>query len=225
MTNWPLIFSTIVSGAQVTVIVTLGAAALGLIVAFGTGLLEASPRRWVRVLGRSYIEVFRGSSAIVQLFLFFYVLPAFGIHLPAIMVGIVALGLNMGAYGSQVVRAGIEGVDRGQREAAISLNLSPTTTLWRIIMPQAFRTMLPTFGNELIETLKLSAVVSLITLNDITFSGKVLLQTLGDGQSLPIYGSVLIAYFILALPVIFLIRHLEVMRSRGWVKQMKAGAR
>jgi polar amino acid transport system permease protein len=213
-----LIIRTLAGGARATVAVTLGAAVVGLVVAFATGLLEASRHRALRILARGYIEFFRGSSAIVQLFLLFYVLPVIGATLPAMGVAIVALGMNMGAYGSQVVRAGIDSVDRGQWEAGVALNLSQRDVLWRVVMPQAVRTMLPPFGNELIELLKLSALASLITLRDLTWSGKLLVQTLGEGRSAEVYISVLLAYLILALPVVALLRLVEHRRGRGWVQ-------
>jgi polar amino acid transport system permease protein len=221
--DWDLIVRTLAGGARATVVVTLGAAVVGLVVAFGAGLLDASRRRALRLLSRCYIEFFRGSSAIVQLFLLFYVLPVLGVSLPATTVAILALGMNMGAYGSQVVRAGIESVDRGQWEAGVALNMSDRDTLWRIIMPQAVRTMLPSFGNELIELLKLSALASLITLRDITWSGKTLLQTLGEGRTADVYFSVLLAYFILAMPLVGLLRLVEHRRGLGWADY--AGAR
>jgi polar amino acid transport system permease protein len=218
MADWDLIVRTLAGGAHTTVVLTLGAAAVGLVVAFATGLLEASRRVPLRALSRCYIEFFRGSSAIVQLFLLFYVVPVLGITLPAMTVAVLALGMNMGAYGSQVVRAGVESVDRGQWEAAVALNLSDRDTLWRVVMPQAVRMMLPSFSNELIELLKLSALASLITLRDVTWSGKMLVQTLGEGRTVDVYLSVLIAYLILALPLVGLLRFFERRRGRGWVQ-------
>lgn len=117
------------------------------------------------------MEVFRGTSALVQLFWFYFVLPMFGMKLPALLVGIVVLGANAGAYGAEVVRGAILAVPAGQREAAVALNLTRARTIWRIILPQAVPAMLPPTGNLLIELLKNTALVSLITITDLTFRG------------------------------------------------------
>ena len=106
-----------------------------------------------------------------------------------------ALGINVGAYGSEVVRAAIVNVDRGQRDAAIALNMTWRTAMRLIIFPQALVAMLPPFGNLLIELLKGTALVSLITLSELTFSGKVLLHSVGRRDE--IYVLVLLIYFLL----------------------------
>ena len=127
------------------------------------------PRRRVRWLATVYVEVFRGTSALVQLFWLFFVLPQFGLTLAPFLVAVLALGLNVGAYGSEVVRGAILGVPRGQWEATTALNMTRAAALRRIILPQAFVAMIPPWGNLFIELLKATSLVSLITLSDLTF--------------------------------------------------------
>ncbi|CFO99533.1 binding-protein-dependent transport system inner membrane protein [Bordetella pertussis] len=143
----------------------------------------------------------------MQLFWFYFVLPMFGMKLPALLVGIVVLGANAGAYGAEVVRGAILAVPAGQREAAVALNLTRARTIWRIILPQAVPAMLPPTGNLLIELLKNTALVSLITITDLTFRGQLLRsETL---RTTEIFTLVLLLYFAVALVITGGIRMLE----------------
>ncbi|NIO39416.1 MAG: ectoine/hydroxyectoine ABC transporter permease subunit EhuC [Burkholderiales bacterium] len=197
----------LLSGLTVTLQLTLGGAALGVIVALAAGLSRLSQIGPVRWLAISYIEVFRGTSALVQLFWFYFVLPLFGISLDAKVVGILVLGLNAGAYGAEVVRGAILAVPKGQWEAAISLNLSRWNTMRGVILPQALPAMLPPAGNLLIELLKNTALVSLITITDLTFSAQILrAETL---KTTEIFSLVLVMYFAAAMVIALLMRLLE----------------
>lgn len=195
------------AGLVVTLKLTLGGAAFGVVAAVIAGLSRISliaPARW---LAATYIEVFRGTSALVQLFWFYFVLPLFGISLDATVVGILVLGLNAGAYGAEVVRGAILAVPKGQWEAAISLNLSRRDTMRRIIVPQAVPAMLPPAGNLLIELLKNTALVSLVTITDLTFSAQILrAETL---KTTEIFSLVLLMYFAAAMVIALLMRLLE----------------
>jgi polar amino acid transport system permease protein len=142
------------------------------------------------------IELFRGTSALVQLFWAFYVLPFFGINLSPLMAGVLVLGLNEGSYFSEVVRAGLNAVPAEQSEAAVTLHLSPAYRFFRIILPQALPVMIPPFGNALVTTLKFTALVSLVTIQDLSFRAETIRTALGGGGS--IFGITLIIYFILA---------------------------
>ena len=187
-------------GLVVTLEVTFGAAALALVMSFAGGLgrrlrsPRARPLRWLAV---AYIEVFRGTSALVQLFWVFFVLPFFGVTISPLAAGITVLGLNIGAYGSEVVRGALDVVPRGQWEAAMALNLTGARALWRIAMPQALPVMVPPAGNLLIELLKGTALVSLISLGELTFTAQTLrADTLRTGE---IFTLVLLLYFGVAL--------------------------
>ena len=194
-------------GLLVTLEVTAGGAGLALVMAFAGGLGRLSRARPVRAVAGVYIEVFRGTSALVQLFWVFFVLPFFGVAVEPITAGILVLGLNIGAYGSEVVRGAIQAVPVEQREAAAALSLSPTRTLWAIVIPQALPVMLPPAGNLLIELLKSTALVSLITLGDLTFAAQTLrADTLRTPEILTL---VLLIYFAVALALNHGMRRLE----------------
>lgn len=197
----------LIAGLGVTLLLTLGGAVLGIALAFVAGLSRLSLISPVRWAAATYIEVFRGTSALVQLFWFYFVLPLFGVSLDATTVGILVLGLNAGAYGAEVVRGAIQAVPKGQWEAAVALNLSPRQTVRRIILPQAVPAMLPPAGNLLIELLKNTALVSLITITDLTFSAQILrAETL---RTTEIFSLVLFMYFGAAMVIAILMRLLE----------------
>lgn len=197
----------LLQGAAVTVQLTILASVVAIVLALVSGLARLSPNRLIRAIAGVYVEVFRGTSAVVQIFFFFFVLPLAGISMSAFVTGVIALGINVGAYGSEVVRAAIVNVDRGQRDAAVALNLTRAATMRLIVLPQAVVAMLPPFGNLLIELLKGTSLVSLITLTELTFAGKLLLRT--EGRRDEIYVLVLVIYFLLALPITWSVRALE----------------
>jgi polar amino acid transport system permease protein len=203
----------LLGGALVTLKLTALSALVALGVSLGVGILRLSRWQVVRGLALLYVEIFRGTSALVQIFYFFFVLPLLGIRLSPLTAGVLALGLNFGSYGSEVVRAAILNVPRGQREAAVALNLSRATTLRRIILPQAFVAMLPPFGNLLIDLLKSTSLLSLITLSDLTFAGKVIVQ--GQGHVTDVYVLVLLIYFVMAFLLGRFMREAERRVSRG----------
>lgn len=214
MLDWPVLefLPLLLRGAVTSLEITATATLLGLSFAFLAALARISRSRVLRVIAAVYVEVFRGTSALVQIFYFFYVLPFLGLNLDAFLAGVLALSLNQGAYGTEVVRAAVLGVDRGQREAAIALNMSPFVTLRRIILPQALVAMLPPFGNLVIETLKASSLLSLITITDLAFAGKQLLKRTGDITV--VYLLVLLIYWVMSLGIAELIRRAEIFTAR-----------
>jgi polar amino acid transport system permease protein len=209
----------LLQGLLVTLQVTAGGAAVALVMAFAGGLGRLSPYRAVRALARLYIEVFRGTSALVQLFWVYFVLPFFGISIEPIAAGILVLGLNIGAYGSEVVRGAIQAVPADQYDAATALNFTRAQTLRRIVVPQAVPVMMPPAGNLLIELLKSTALVSLITLGDLTFAAQTLrADTLRTPE---IFSLVLVIYFAVALVLSRGMRRLE--RRVSYWRHAEAG--
>lgn len=203
----------LLDGVRVTAEVAVCAMAVSLVVALIVGLGRLSPRRPVRWLSSIYIEFFRGTSVLVQMFWIFFALPAFGVTLTPFTAGVVALGLNVGAYGGELVRGAVQAVPRGQVEAAIALNMSPTLRMRRVILPQAVVGLLPPLGNLMIELLKGTALVSLITLNDLTFQAQVLRSR--TGATVTIFVLVLIFYFLMSGVITLVVRALERRVSRG----------
>ena len=189
---WPII----IDGTLTTIKLTLASGVVALIISFTVGLARLS-RHWVvRAIATIYLEFFRGTSAIVQMFFMYFVLPLLWVFLPALMAGIVACGFNLGAYGSEVVRASVQSVGREQREAAKALNYTNFQLYRYVLIPQAIPVMIPSFGNLVIELLKLTAVASLITISDLTFMSQIIrVQTALTLEPLIL---IMVIYFILS---------------------------
>jgi len=194
----------------------LGGALLAVVAAFIAALAKMYGPAPIRWLATCYIEVFRGTSALVQLFWLFFVLPQLGVTLSPMMSAILALGLNIGAYGAEVVRGGINGVSRDQWEATIALNMSRPLALRRIILPQAFIAMIPPWGNLFIELLKSTSLVSLITISDLTFRAQQMNQA--TFRTLEIFTLVLLIYLGISLLITFGMRALERIATGGIVR-------
>lgn len=207
------LFMALLEGALVTVEITAMASVLAIICAAIAGLARLSRFRAVRMIAVSYVEFFRGTSALVQLFWLFFVLPAFGLNLPPMVVAVIGLGLHIGAYGAEIVRSAVTAVPKGQREAAIALNMSPGLAMRRVILPQAAIAMLPPFNNLSIELLKATSLVSLITITDLTFKANVLnMATLKTAE---IYSAVLLMYFVISMAITLTFRMAERRLSVG----------
>ncbi|MFE3443895.1 ectoine/hydroxyectoine ABC transporter permease subunit EhuC [Nocardia sp. NPDC059180] len=183
-------------GIVVTLQLTLGGALLAFLIALVLGTVVRVRNLALRGTSRVLIEFFRGTSLLVQIFWLFYVLPLFGYQLEPVFCGILALGLNYGAYGAEVVRGALNAVPRTQWEAAVALNFSPWQRLHRVLFPQAWALMVPPLTNLLVHLLKGTAVASYITLQDLTFEINKLRQSTGD--TLFAFGVGLLIYFVLA---------------------------
>ncbi|HXH04239.1 MAG TPA: ectoine/hydroxyectoine ABC transporter permease subunit EhuC [Candidatus Competibacteraceae bacterium] len=195
--NFREFLPALLEGAWTTVEITVGCSLLAVVVAVIAALARLYAPLPLRWLATVYVEIFRGTSALVQLFWMFFVLPHFGITLDPMTVAVLTLGLHGGAYGSELVRGAITAVPRGQWEAATALNMSRWTALRRIILPQAFVAMIPPWGNLFIELLKATALVSLITIHDLAFKAQQINQiTL---RTTEIYSILLVMYLAISL--------------------------
>lgn len=186
----------IIDGTLITAAQFILAGLLAIAIALVAGLMKLSDNWIVKTPAVIYIELFRGTSLLVQLYWIFFVLPLMGVTLEKFTAGFVAVGMNLGAYGAELVRGGIQSVPKGQWEAAYSLSMSPAKRMWRIILPQALVNMLPPWGNLLIELLKGTALVSLISVADLMFEAK---QINGSTfLSAQAFGTALIVYYVFA---------------------------
>ena len=206
-------YPILIKGTITTVQLTVLGAILALIVSFIVGLARISSFTAVRVIAIIYLEFFRGSSALVQMFFIYFVLPMWGIYFDALTAGVVACGLNVGAYGSEVVRGAILAVSKEQHEACKALNYSSLKKYRYVIIPQAIPIMIPTFGNLLIELLKLTAVASLITISDLTFMAQIIrVQT---ALTLEPFILILVIYFIIATVLVQIVDLIAKKFSKG----------
>ena len=205
----------LLEGTVVTIKITVLASLLAAILALTASLAKLSPWWPLRWLANIYIEVFRGTSLLVQLFWLFFVLPLppFNVTMTPYTVAVLGLGLNIGAYGAEVMRGAFSSVPRGQIEAAIALNIPPVKRFFSIVLPQALVNAIPPFTNLLIELLKGTSLVSLITLADLTFRADQLVQA--TFRSTEIFLLALAIYFLLAQAISVSMRALERHLSRG----------
>jgi len=209
------ILAPLLPGLGWTAVVFFGGAVVAAACAFAAGLARLSSDPIVRGVSRTYVEVFRGGGLLVQLFWFAFVFPVLvGIQIPNLLVAIVVTGLNVGAYGAEVVRGAIRAVPRGQSEAALALNLTTRQRMRHVILPQALVAMLPPFGNLLIELLKSTALVSMIFITDLTRAAVFVRDH--TGRAVEVFGLVLVLYFLFSLAITFTIRRVERRVARRW---------
>jgi polar amino acid transport system permease protein len=183
----------------VTVQVTLG----GMLIALTLGLLLAIARRSRRPLVRApvagFVEFVRSTPLLVQIYFLFYVLPVLGVQLSAFTSGVLALGLHYGTYCSEVYRAGLDGVPRGQWEAAAALNMSRMQTYIRIVIPQAIPPVVPALGNYLIAMFKDTPLLSAITVLELLQSAKMIgAETFRYTEPLTLVGMLFLAISLVA---------------------------
>lgn len=208
---------SLASGAAVTVEITAAALVLGCVLGLLVGLGRLAPqRRFVYGLCTVYLTLVRGTPLLVQLFIWFFGLPHFGILLPAYVCGILGLGIYSGAYVSEIVRGSIQSIERGQMEAARSLGLPYKMAMRRVVLPQAFVRMIPPLGNEFIALIKNSALVSLLTIADLMHEGEKIISV--TYRSLEVYLVIAVIYLILTSVTTLALRRIEkVLRSEGRV--------
>ncbi|MEV0489564.1 ectoine/hydroxyectoine ABC transporter permease subunit EhuC [Streptomyces atratus] len=196
------------SGLWVTLQATVLGSLLALLLSFVLGLMAISRMLAVRGASRVVVEFFRGTSLYIQLFWLYYAMPPLtGYELTPLLCGVVAFGLNYGAYGSEVVRGAINSVPRAQHEAAVALNLTPVQRMRKVILPQAWVQMIPPFTNLLIQLLKCTPLLWLISAADLM----TVIQQLRDrtGETLTAYLTLLAVYFVLAYALTLLMNLLE----------------
>ncbi|HET7387055.1 MAG TPA: ectoine/hydroxyectoine ABC transporter permease subunit EhuC [Nocardioidaceae bacterium] len=194
-------------GLQVTILVTVLGTVLALVTAFVAGLGRLSDHGPVRWIALAFIEVFRGTSLVAQLFFFFYALPAFGVRLAPMFAGVLAIGLNEGSYAAEIVRSAIGSRGVGQNEACVSLHMGKALRMRRVLIPQSIPAMLPPFGNVTVDLLKNSSLVSLVTVGDMTFQAQIVRNQFGN--TTVVFAILLVIYFILSQLIALLSRWLE----------------
>jgi polar amino acid transport system permease protein len=167
----------LLKGAWISVQLTFWVMALSLVLGLLVALCRLSPNRFLRLASTIYIEIIRGTPALLQLFYIYFVLPAFGVRLEAFTAGVIGLTINYAAYLSEVYRAGIQAIDKGQVEASQSLGLSRWLTMRLVILPQALRIVVPPLGNYFISLFKDTSLVSTITVKELVFSGQIIAAT------------------------------------------------
>jgi glutamine transport system permease protein len=169
-------FPSLMNGLKLTLILTVVSLIIALILGVVFGLFQVSTNRVLRWIATIYVDIFRGTPLLVQAFFIYFGIPAaLDIRVTAVAAGIITLSLNAGAYMAEIVRGGIQSVDKGQMEAARSLGLPYGKAMFKVVLPQAVRLMIPSFINQFVITLKDTSILSIIGINELTQSGKIII--------------------------------------------------
>ena len=201
-------FPLLLIGAGVTIQITVLSTAIGFVIGLIVGVARISHVRLLRMLAEVYVEFFRGTPLLVQIFLFYFALPVLtGQRIDPFIAAISACGINSGAYVAEIFRAGFQSVDDGQMEAGRSLGMTWLQTMRYIIVPQAFKRVIPPLGNEFIAMLKDSSLVSVIGFEELTRRGQLIIaKTYG---SFEIWMSVAVIYLVMTLTISRFVAYLE----------------
>ena len=195
-------------GAGVTIEITAFSVAIGFFIGLFVGIARISQFKILRIMAAVYADCIRGTPLLVQIFLIYFALPmAIGQRVEPFIAAVAACGINSGAYVSEIFRAGIQAIDVGQMEAGRSLGLTWWQTMRFIILPQAFKNILPPLGNEFIAMLKDSSLVSVIGFEELTRRGQLIIaQTYG---SFEIWRTVAVLYLIMTMAISRIVAFLE----------------
>lgn len=197
-----------IQGLFVTIGFSIATVILGILLGTPLAMAKISKHKWLSKPASAYIEVIRGTPSLLQLYLIAYGIPiAFNINIPLFIAGITALAINSSAYVAEIIRAGIQAVDKGQVEASRSLGLSYWQTMRLVIIPQAIKNVLPAIGNEFVIIVKESAIVSIIGISDL-----MRITDIMKTQTLRIFEALIVAavlYFAVTYTISSLLRKLE----------------
>jgi polar amino acid transport system permease protein len=198
----------LLSGIKLTLLVTAAALAGSLVIGLIVALGRMSKKPWLKMPATAYVEVFRNTPALIQLMWVYYCLPILiGIDMSAVPSATLALGVNGAAYVAEIIRGGIQSIDRGQVEAARTLGMSHFQTMRKIVLPQALRRMIPPFVNESVSLLKFSSLVSVLGVADLTYQAQVLSTT--TFRPIEIFTFIAVVYFGLCTALSFVANRLE----------------
>jgi len=209
--DWTIIpefLPVFMKGLQTTLLISVISIALGFIGGILIGMCRISRNRLVYGASTVYVEAFRGTPLLIQIFLIYLGLPQLGIYVDSPLVaGLIALSLNSAAYQSEIFRGGVQSISVGQIEAARSLGMTYNQALFNVVIPQALRNALPPYTNEFITMIKDSSLVMTIGVLELTQRGKLISAT--TGQSIPVLLFVALLYFVLTFSTSRILRYVE----------------
>jgi len=215
--NWDVIFRSLpmlAQGAWLTVRLTCISVGVGILIGTFVGMGRVSQKKIIFGICSAYVHFIRGTPLLVQLYLIYFALPAIlGFPVPPITAAITAMSMNSGAYVAEIVRAGIQSIDRGQMEAARSLGMTYQEAMTYIIIPQTFKRIIPPLGNEFIAMLKDSSLVSVIALEELVRKGYIIMGR--TFKSFEVWTAVALLFLLITLPVSALVNYTE--------RRLKAG--
>ena len=217
----PGMLPVLFQGLRVTVTATIVVMAIALVLGLPIALARMSRLWWLRVPATFYVQVLRGTPVLLQLFYLYYVLPFVGIKLPPWPAGVIGMSAAYSAYLSEIYRAGIEAVDRGQTEAAMAIGMSRVQVMRLVILPQAVRIIIPPMGNMFIGLFKDTSLLSILTIRELMFEGQLMAAT--NFRHITIFTVIAVLYLAVCWPSALLIERLE-RRLKALPSEHAAGA-
>lgn len=208
--NWSVIpeyFWFLMAGALLTVLIAAISIALGFAGGILIGMGRISNNFFIHGITTCYVEAFRGTPLLIQIFLIFFGLPSVGIYFDPIPAGILALSLNSAAYQAEIFRGGVQSISKGQMEASRAMGMSYNQTLFNVIIPQGLRNALPAYTNEFITMIKDSSLVSIIGVMELTQRGRIVIGY--TFQPFVVFIFLAIMYFIMTYTTSRLLRQIE----------------
>jgi len=213
--NFPMmreVLPFLLKGALWTVIFSASSEIIGILFGLTTAIIRVTKIKVLNQIAVIYVDLFRGTPLLMQIIFVYYALPYVGINLPAPLAGIVALSINSGAYVSEIFRAGIESIDKGQVEAARSLGMSYMQAMRYVVIPQTMKRVLPPLTNEFVALIKDSSLLSVIAISELMRSAKEMMTWKMNPSSLT---AAAILYLIITIPLTRLVSYLEKRMKKG----------
>ncbi len=207
----PEYFWFLMAGALITVLIAAVSIALGFAGGILIGMGRISSNFWIHGITTCYVEAFRGTPLLIQIFLIFFGLPSLGVYFDPVPAGILALSLNSAAYQAEIFRGGVQSISKGQMEASRSMGLTYNQTLFNVIIPQGLRNALPAYTNEFITMIKDSSLVSIIGVMELTQRGRIVIGL--TFQPFVVFIFVAILYFVMTFVTSKLLRQVETRKA------------
>lgn len=210
---WQNYQGEILSGLKITLQASLTALVFSLIIGTFMAILQVSKTKWIRKIGDIYVNLFRNLPLLIVVMFFFVVMPLYGLQLDGITAGTIGLTLYTSAFIADTVRAGIEGVPKGQMEAGIATGLSYIQVMWYIVLPQAFKIVIPPLGNQFINLVKNSSILAMVTGADLMYQGDLIAST--TFNTIGTYTLIGLIYLAMTLPLSYLMKYLEIRLAKN----------
>ncbi|MGO3733083.1 MAG: amino acid ABC transporter permease [Vagococcus sp.] len=204
---WSTYHADIASGLKVTLIASVIALIASLVIGTFMAILQVSSKKWVKRIGYWYVNFFRNIPLLIIVMFFFVVLPLYGFQFDGITAGTIGLSLYTSAFIADTVRAGIEGISKGQMEAGVASGLSYIQVMVYIVLPQAFRIVIPPLGNQFINLVKNSSILAMVTGADLMYQGDLIAST--TFNTLGTYTLIGCIYLLMTMPLSYLMKYVE----------------
>lgn len=205
---WQIHQNDILAGLKITLFASITALIGSLIIGTIMAIFQVSKTKWLKKIGDIYVNLFRNLPLLIVVMFLFVVLPLYGIKMDGITSGTIGLTLYTSAFIADTVRAGIEGVPKGQMEAGVASGLTHVQVMWYVVLPQAFKIVIPPLGNQFINLVKNSSILAMVTGADLMYQGDLIAST--TFNTIGTYTLVGLIYLALTLPLSYLMKYLEV---------------